>query len=595
MTPPPVPFLPESAPFTAEQRAYLNGFLAGLFSRMSGPTTPTAAPPQVPPAVALSPLTVCFGTQTGTAEGLARRIAREASKRGFAPTLRDLSTLTPAQLAGERTLLVVTSTYGDGEPPDSAKPLWQALSAAESPRLEGVRFSVCGIGDSNYPRFCGFARDLDARLAGLGAVRVVERVDCDTDPEEPFLRWVAASLSALQPAPSSVTATPSSPPPGPAEAETAPRYSRSNPFPARLVTNRRLNAAGSAKDVRHLEIALAGSGLSYEAGDALAVVPRNDPARVDELLRLLGVPAETAVTVTGVGELPLAEALHTRLEITRIPKPLLEHVARTTGDSTLLAVTSPDANGALSRFLHGREIVDLLLAHPGARPDPQAFVGFLRRLPPRLYSISSSPKAHPGQVHLTVGTVRYESLGRARAGVCSTFLADRVGPETPVPVFVHVNRAFRPPAPDRPLVMVGPGTGIAPFRAFLQERRAVGATGKNWLFFGDQRSSTDFLYREELEGFQNDGTLHRLDLAWSRDGAEKVYVQDRMRSHGAELFRWLEDGGAFCVCGDAARMAKDVDAALHAIIAEAGGRTPDEAAEYVRKLQSEKRYLRDVY
>jgi sulfite reductase (NADPH) flavoprotein alpha-component len=593
MNPPPVPFLPESAPFTAEQRAYLNGFLAGLFSRVPGPAA-TAAPAPAPPR--LIPLSVCFGSQTGTAEGLAKRVAREASKRGFAPTLHDLASVTPASLSGEHSLLVVTSTYGDGEPPDNAKALWKALSAGDAPRLEKLRFAVCGIGDSSYARFCGFARDLDARLAALGATRVVGRADCDTDPEETFLRWLSTALTALQPAkdtgpePSTTTTAAT------ASAAVEPSgHSRSNPFPSRLVANRRLNAPGSAKDVRHLEFDLAGSGLAYEAGDALGVVPRNDPALVSELLRILDAPPDARVALPGVGEIPLSEALLTRLEITRIPRPLLEHVATASGDATLLAVAAPDANGVLTRFLYGREIVDLLVAHPDARPDPQRFVGMLRKLAPRLYSISSSPKAHPGQVHLTVGTVRYESLGRPRSGVCSTFLADRVGPDATVPVFVHVNRSFRPPPPDRPLIMVGPGTGIAPFRAFLEERRAVGATGRNWLFFGDQRSATDFLYREELEGFQRDGVLHRLDLAWSRDGADKVYVQDLMRRNAAELHRWLEEGAAFCVCGDASRMAKDVDAALQEIYRTSGGLGPEEASARVDALKAEKRYLRDVY
>ena len=596
MNPPPVPFLPESAPFTAEQRAYLNGFLAGLFSRVPGPASPSAPPPAPTP---LTPLAILFGTQTGTSEGLARRIAKEASKRGFAPTIHDLARITPAALATERQALVVTSTYGDGEPPDNAKGLWKALSAPDAPRLEGLRFSVCGLGDSSYARFCGFARDLDARLVGLGATRVVDRVDCDTDPEEPFLRWLNAALPALRadappatPVPASPAADAVSAPASPAEPKS---HSRSNPYPARLVVNRRVNAPGSAKDVRHLEISLGDSGLAYEAGDALGVLPRNDPGLVAEVVRALGASPETPVEVPGVGTLPLSAALAERLEITRIPRPLLEHFAASTGDATLQAVVAPDANGSLTRFLHGREVVDLLLAHPQVRLNAQRFVGFLRKLAPRLYSISSSPKAHPGQVHLTVGTVRYESLGRVRAGVCSTFLADRVGPDTAVPVFVHVNRAFRPPTPDRPLIMVGPGTGIAPFRAFLEERRAVGASGRNWLFFGDQRSATDFLYREELEAFQADGTLHRLDLAWSRDGAEKVYVQDRMRAHAAELHRWLEDGAAFCVCGDASRMAKDVDAALHEVYRTAGGLDADGAAAKVEALKAEKRYLRDVY
>lgn len=589
MSAPPVPYIPESAPFTAEQRAYLNGFLAGLFSHAPGRTA-TPAPVPVP----LEPLTILFGSQTGNSENLARRIAREAGKRGFAPTVHDLARYPFQSLAQERSLLIVTSTYGDGEPPDNARGFWAQLSAANAPALKGLRFSVCGIGDSNYVRFCGFARELDARLSALGAASVHPRADCDVDFEPQFLKWLSASLAALAP---SLAAGKESPAPAVETAaadETVPAHSRTNPFPARLLANRRLNGPGSAKDVRHVEIDLSGSKLAYEAGDALGVVPSNDPGLVSEILAALGSDGDEAVPA-GESTTSLREALASAYEITRISRPLLDLYARTTGDETLRTVTAPEASGELARFLHGREVIDLLLAHPAVRPSAVEFVATLRRLQPRLYSISSSPKAHPGQVHLTVGAVRYESLGRARGGVCSTFLADRAGPGTPVPVFVHVNRAFRPPPPDRPMIMVGPGTGIAPFRAFLEERRATGATGRNWLFFGDQRSSTDYLYRAEIEGYQKDGLLHRLDLAWSRDQAGKVYVQDRMREHAAELHRWLEEGAGFYVCGDASRMAKDVDTALREILGTAGGRSAEEAAARVQALKSEGRYLRDVY
>jgi sulfite reductase (NADPH) flavoprotein alpha-component len=586
-----IPVLPESAPFTPEQRAYLNGFFAGLFSR----TAAVVATP-APAARPLAPLTILFGTQTGNAETLAKRIAKEAGKRGFAPTTHDLAKYPLPQLASERSLLVITSTYGDGEPPDNAKAFWETLAGDGAPKLPNLRFSVCALGDTNYPKFCAFGKALDARLETLGAKRVHARVDCDVDYEAAFSAWLGAALGAL--GSDAGNAIPASAAPVVAaatEPEAAARYDKKNPFPARLLTNRRLNAPGSGKDVRHFEIALHGSGFSYEVGDALAVVPQNDPALVAELLTALGAAGEESVSGRSGDAVPLREALTSHYEITRIPKPLLEAFAARTGDDELKRVTSPTANGELTKFLWGREIIDLLLAHPAVKLAPAEFIGFLKKLQPRLYSISSSPKAHPGEVHLTVGVVRYESLGRARAGVCSTFLADRVTAETPVPVFVHTNKAFRPPAPAAPLIMVGPGTGIAPFRAFLEERRATGAQGKNWLFFGDQKSSTDFLYREELEAFHRDGLLTRLDLAWSRDQAEKVYVQQRMLENAAELFAWLEAGAGFYVCGDASRMAKDVDAALHQVIERAGGKTPEQAIDYVQALKAAKRYQRDVY
>jgi len=599
-----IPQLPESAPFTPEQRAYLNGFFAGLFSRrpMAGAAAapPTAAQP-------LRPLSILFGSQTGNAERLAKSIAKEAGKSGFAPTIHDLAKYPAAQLAGERCALIVTSTFGDGEPPDNAKGFWEFLQSDTAPKLPELRFSVCALGDSSYAKFCGFGKDIDTRLEKLGATRVHPCAECDVEFDEPFAKWLHGALSALLECGDLSPRSPAADPPAAMARQVAPsesadksahskeRYGRSNPFPARLLTNHKLNAPGSGKEVRHFEISLASSDLDYEVGDALGVIPQNDPALVSELLAALGASGDESVPIQNGGRASLQEALTSHYEITRIPRPMLEMLAARTGDELLAKVAAPDANGELTKFLWGRQIIDLLLAHPGVKLSPAEFVMLLRKLQPRLYSISSSPKAHPGEVHLTVSALRYESLGRARAGVCSTFLADRVGPGASVPVFVHRNKAFRPPAPDVPLIMVGPGTGIAPFRAFLEERRAIGATGENWLFFGDQKSSTDFLYREEIKGFQESGLLTRLDAAWSRDQEEKIYVQHRLLEHAKEVFDWLEHGGAFYVCGDAARMAKDVDVTLHQVIQIAAGKSAEQATEYVKALSASKRYQRDVY
>ena len=580
-----VPVIPESAPFTPEQRAYLNGFFAGLFSRapVSNASLQTGN---------TTNLTILFGSQTGNAGNLAKRIAKESSKHGFVPTIHDLASYPTTQLATEQHLLVITSTYGDGDPPDNAKAFWEFLNGDAARKLAQTRYAVCALGDSNYPKFCAFGKAVDERLEKLGATRVHPRVDCDVEYEEPFSQWMNLALTALAgKAAAPVRLEPDLRPP----ASELASFSRSNPFPARLLTNRRLNAPGSAKDVRHFEIALDGSGMSYEVGDALAVCPQNDPTLVEELLAALAVRADELVPGRDGKPVPLRDALTSHYEITRIPKPLLDTFAQRTNDELLKRAASPTANGELTKFLWGREIIDLLLAHPDVKFQAAEFIGFLRKLQPRLYSISSSPKAHPGEVHLTVSTVRYESLGRARKGVCSTFLADRVCSETAVPVFVHSNKAFRSPPSDVPFIMVGPGTGIAPFRAFLEERRAVGASGRNWLFFGDQKATTDFLYREEIEAFRKDGLLTHLHLAWSRDQAEKVYVQQRMIEHAAELFAWLEAGAYFYVCGDASRMAKDVDAALHQVIQASGGKTAEQAAAYVAALKKDRRYQRDVY
>jgi len=593
-----VPAIPDNAPFSPEQRAWLNGYLAGLFARAPIPGyAATAAPAAAAkPAAPVTPLTILFGSQTGTAEGLAKKAAKEAGKRGFAATVHDLGAYTTAQLAQEKSVLVITSTYGDGEPPDNAKAFHAAVAAlANDPaaaRLSALRFSVCGLGDTNYIQFCQCAKDFDAHFEKLGAMRVSPRVDCDLDYDAKFAAWLDAALAAFgSGAPVAAVADRGHPAQTSTSAvEEDSGYSRKNPFPALLVTSRTLNGAGSAKQVQHVELSLEGSGLVYEAGDALGVYAHNCPEHVAEVLAALGCDGEEAVPAPDGATLPLRRAL---TEFYDLGKPTPELIASVVAEVADLGPRSPTA--ATKTAPH--HVIDVLLAAPGAKLAPTDFVKLLRRLQPRLYSISSSPKAHAGQVHLTVGAVRYDKDGRARKGVCSTFLADRAVPgQTRVGVFVHSNKAFRPPAdPDVPAIMIGPGTGIAPFRAFLAERKATGAKGRNWLFFGDQRAEHDYLYREELATLLLEGVLTRIDTAFSRDQAEKIYVQHRMLENAAELFAWLEAGAHVYVCGDASRMAKDVDAALHKVIETAGGRTPEQAADYVQALKSAKRYARDVY
>lgn len=374
-------------------------------------------------------------------------------------------------------------------------------------------------------------------------------------------------------------------------------YSRKNPFPATLRVNQKLTHPASAKDTRHYEVSLTGSGLVYEVGDSLGVLPVNDPALVEELLALLRFQGSELVSDPNGEQRSIREALLRHYAITEPSKQLLAAIAeRDPSAAHLASLPAPESKEHLEKYLWGREVIDPLLEHPEARFTPEEFVKLLRKLQPRLYSIASSPKVHPEEIHLTVATVQYESLGRQRKGVCSTFLAHRVTEEIPVSVFIHSAKHFRlPEDSSRDLIMVGPGTGIAPFRAFLHDRRASGATGKHWLFFGDQRSETDFLYREELEAFQKEGTLHCLDTAFSRDQAEKIYVQHRMQERAKELYSWLQEGAYFYVCGDASRMAKDVEQTLQEIIATQGGHSPENAAAYVEALKKEKRYRKDVY
>ncbi len=600
----PIPYIPASAPFTAEQRAWLNGYLAGLFAdanlgeSASGQTAPASAKPT-------KPLLVMYGSQTGSAERLAKNLGKEASKHGFAAKIIEANAYASVDLTKESHLAILTSTWGDGDAPDNAAAFWSFISSDQAPRLENLSYSVLALGDKNYSDFCGAGRKFDERLAVLGAKCVHPRADCDTDYEAAAKAWTEAVLPAMQTAGGDTAAVLDTtaelkietnvPVP---EVDAKPAvHSRNNPFPARLITNRKLNKPGSAKDTRHFEISLAGSGLSYEVGDALGVMPANCPALVNEILAALNCDGEEAVKDPSGTETSLRHALHACYAVAQPPSSFVQAAAERGGDTELKALLDPSKKADLDKWLYGREIIDLLLRTPKGAFTPAEFIGFLRKLQPRLYSISSSPKAHLNEVHLTVAAVRYEAHGRERRGVCSTFLADRVElSQTPVPVFVQTSHGFRLPADtERPVIMVGPGTGIAPFRAFLEERHATNAKGRNWIFFGDQQRSLDFLYEEEMAAMQKNGVLTRLDLAFSRDQKEKVYVQNRMLENSSELWKWLEDGAHFYVCGDAKRMAKDVDGALHEIIQKVGGKSAEQAAEYVAKLKSEKRYQRDVY
>ncbi len=589
-----IPFIPENAPFTLEQRLWLNGYLAGYFSN-AGNGALAMAGVSAAPAAPARPLTILFGSQTGTAEGLAKKTSKEAEKRGFKPKLVCMEKHDTVDLTKEENVLVITSTYGDGDPPDNAQAFWDYLKSESAPPLTHLNFSVLALGDTNYAGFCQFGKQCDERFEQLGAQRVHPRVDCDVDYDGSAKSWVEGVFSALSSSkgaspgatsdPSEVSAAP--------VAEASQGWSKNNPFPARLVTNRVLTGPGSGKEVRHFEISLEGSGLEYEAGDALGVMPANCPELVTDLLGALGCDGEEAVATPDGAETSLRLALTQHYDIIRPSQDFLH--AASAHHAELAGLLDPARKEELKKWVWGREIIDVLLAM-----SPKFSVGELmaklKKLQPRLYSISSSPKAHPGEVHLTVGAVRYESHGRGRKGICSTFLADRCAADTPVPVFIQVSHGFRLPVNgDVPVIMCGPGTGIAPFRAFLEERLATGAKGRNWLFFGDQKRATDFLYQETLEGWLGSGHVARLDLAFSRDQAEKIYVQNRMLESATELWAWLQDGAHFYVCGDASRMAKDVDAALHTIAETAGGLSKEAAAEYVQKLKSEKRYQRDVY
>lgn len=582
-----LPSIPPSSPFSEDQRLWLNGYIAGMISEAED-SPPLSSTPKVR-------VPVMYASQSGNSEGLAESFAGQLSEAGFDAPCVSTDDYTEIDLTSEELLILVSSTWGEGDPPDSAVEFWNNLQSDDHPRLENLSFGVLALGDSNYLGFCAQGKAFDKRLEELGATRIIDRADCDTDFEEMAEAWfqsvresITKEEGELSPAPAAKS-TPST--------AVGPKWSKKNPFPARLLMNRRLNSEDSPRDTRHFEIELTGSGLSYEVGDVIGLYGHNHPQAVDELTAMLAFDGHGTVCLPDGEPLSLREALIERYDIRTVNRPLLEAWSQVSESEKLGNLLADESDpSAISDYLRGREIIDLVAEHRPRFSDPLDFLALLRKLSPRLYSISSSPKAHPDEVHLTIARVSYEAHGRRRFGVCSTYLSDRVYPEGELKVFLQEAKHFKLPSnPDTPIIMVGPGTGIAPFRAFLEEREATNASGLNWLFFGNPHESKDFLYRDQLEEMQRTGVLTRLETAWSRDQEEKIYVQHRMIESGSELWKWLEEGAHFYVCGDAKRMAKDVDDALHAIVTQHGGKSATEAASYLSVMKKEKRYQRDVY
>ena len=589
-----VPFIPENAPFTPEQRGWLNGFLAGLYS--SAPAVPVADPP---PSLKIA---VLYGSQSGTAEGAARKVAKELKEKGHVASLHSLEGYTPAALFSEKYAIFIASTYGEGEAPESARPFYEQLCLEHFPCCENLSYAVLALGDSSYEHFCKFGIDLDNKLASLAGTRICERIDCDVDLDESFARWKGAlhtqidEIVANRPARTAPSSSASISGTNALPMATGPSHTRENPYLAQLVDKRALTCDVSSKLTLHLALNILGSDISYEAGDACGVVPQNDSRLVEEILHILKFDGQIVVQLSKAGTTTLYDALLNHLQITRLTRKMLEAYATIGQCQNLFGLLVPEQQAHLEKYTYDRGLIDLLHDYPGVLRDPADLVAMLPKLSPRLYSISSSPRAHAGEIHTTVAVVRYRSHNRDRGGVCSTLFADRTNTGESLPVYIQPNKRFRLPSdPSKPIIMIGPGTGIAPFRAFLHERRALNHTGRNWLFFGERSAATDFLYKEELQSMHQDGHLTRLDTAFSRDQDRKIYVQDRMLEQSAELFRWLEEGASLYVCGDASRMAKDVDASLRAVIQKQSNCTQEAATEYVHLLKDQQRYHRDVY
>lgn len=568
---------------TSEQRAWLAGFLAGYDSAQSGTVSASlhAAPAATAPRPRI-PVTLLYGSESGNAEGLALKAKKTAAKLGYDAKVADMADVEPALLAKMQNVIVFVSTWGEGDPPQRAADFYKGLMDDAAPRLDGLQFSVLALGDTAYADFCATGRKIDARLETLGARRIADRIDLDLDFAKSAADWTEKALSALKPAEddrvvrvdfkSTGTAI------GAGEYETdEPIYTADAPAEAEISALVNLNGTGSTRETWHVELSVADDAFRYQPGDAIGVVPQNDPELAAQLLNATGLASDGG----------LLKTLVDRFDITTLSRPVVQAYAKLTGRADVSGLSEPEA---FSAYAADRQLVDLFADHP-EKLSPQQLTGLLRPLPGRLYSVASSLAAHEGEAHLLVGAVRWQSHGRKRNGVASTFFADRRKVGQSARIYVKPNRHFRLPADgNRPIIMIGAGTGLAPYRGFVEQRLADGATGKSWLFFGERNYTNDFLYQLEWQDHLATGALTRIDLAFSRDQPEKIYVQHRLLQRRDEVKGWLDDGAHLYVCGDEKGMAKDVEAALIEIL---GG--PEKGAMALSGLRKAGRYQRDVY
>lgn len=538
-------------------------------------------------------ITLLYGSETGNAQGLAEIFEERLSNIGHNVTLKAMDEFKPKNLKNVEDLFIITSTQGEGDPPDNAAELHEFIHGRKAPKLEGVRFSVLALGDQTYEFFCQTGRDFDKKLEELGAERLYERVDCDVDYEEDAEKWMANVINTIDSAPegtqSEQVVSES------IKSAKEKKYSKANPYQAEVLENINLNGRGSNKETRHIEFLLDNFGEEYEVGDCLVVLPQNDPALVELLMSTLGWDPGDQIQISEDGDtISLEEALTSYFEITKLTKPLLQNAAAYF-DNEALEEKVQDSEW-IQNYIEGRDFIDLLNDFPPEELEPEDLYQILRKLPPREYSISSSYQSLPDEVHITVGAVRYNTHGRDRSGVCSVQFAERIQPGDTVPIYLKRNPNFKfPKDGDTPVIMIGPGTGIAPFRAHMQEREEYGYKGNTWLFFGDQHFTTDFLYQTEWQEWLKDGVLEKMNVAFSRDTDQKVYVQHRIAEHSKEFNEWLEKGASIYICGNEKNMAKDVHQAIRNVLVKEQNLTEEDAESYLKQMKKDKRYQRDVY
>lgn len=590
---------------TAGQQIWLSGYLTANSGNTATVTDGLALQDspvsvlEVDSSKTSKELTILYGSQTGNCEALAEEMSQKLIEQGFQVHVSSMSDIKPNDVKKLTHLLIVVSTHGEGDPPDNALPFYEFLFGRRAPKLNDLQFSVLSLGDSSYEFFCHTGKQFDERLEALGAKRLFLRADCDLDYDEAAAEWLENVSSSLIESLGGISEKQviSTIPSAAGVISEQSAYSRTNPFKAEVFENLNLNGRGSNKETRHLEVSLEGANLQFEPGDSLGIYPENDLELVEKLIAELGWDPEELVTVSKQGDKrSLRDAFRNNFEITVLTKPLLEKIAQFHSHKRLEELIQPEKAQELRNYLHGRDLLDLVQDFSPWDITAEDFVNILRKLPARLYSIASSYKANPEEVHLTIGAVRYESHGRDRSGVCSIQCAERVQPGDSLSVYIQRNANFKLPAdPEVPIIMIGPGTGVAPFRSFLEEREEIGAQGKSWLFFGDQHYVTDFIYQIEWQRWLKNGVLSRMDVAFSRDTDKKVYVQHRMLEKSKDLYQWLIEGAVVYVCGDEKNMANDVHAALTTIFEQEGSMSPEEATTYLAEMQQQKRYQRDVY